>query len=76
MPFLFALCVVAIHLYNSACDGTDIKLSEIALAITTMAQQQLTIIAAVNSFGTSTDNRTIPAIDSTLTSASTPIAQR
>jgi hypothetical protein len=51
---------IAILLYNSASDGTDIKLSEMALAITTMAQQQLTLIATVNSIAaTTTDTQRI-----------------
>jgi hypothetical protein len=61
----------AILPHCSASDGTNIKLSEMALAITTMAQQQLTLIATVNSIAaTSTDSTNTssrPAIGSNTT---------
>jgi hypothetical protein len=70
--------IFAVTTHNSASDGTDIKLSEMALAITTMAQQQLTILAAVNSIaatGTdSTNTTTKPSIGSNMTVA--PLAKK
>jgi hypothetical protein len=69
MPFSCIVCCCHI-LHYSASDGTNIKLSDIALAITTMAQQQLTLIATVNSIAaTTTDNTNTtsrPAIGSNL----------
>eukprot|EP00953_Heterococcus_sp_UTEX-ZZ885_P001940 1559-Heterococcus_DN1.PRE.1 len=63
----------------SASDGTDIKLSEMALAITTMAQQQLTILAAVNSFAATTTDRsnitTGPALGCSVTGEQSAITQ-
>jgi hypothetical protein len=77
---LLALCGVAILLYDSASDGTDIKLSEMALAITTMAQQQLTILAAVNSFAATTTDRsnitTGPDLDCSATGEQSAITQQ
>jgi hypothetical protein len=52
--------------HNSASDGTDIKLSEMALAITRMEQQQLVMLAAIKGNATTAD--------ATATTASTTVS--
>jgi hypothetical protein len=49
------LLYCCIHTRNSASDGADIKLSEMALAITRMEQQQTDIFAAIKGNATTAD---------------------
>jgi hypothetical protein len=52
--FCTVLFVILFMTYNSASDGTDIKLSEMALAIARMEQQQAAMFAVIHTNATTT----------------------